>query len=175
MKRPEVSDFFSNHDTCDIAERIGIPIFTRRCTASPKGADLRDTMVFGEVNFNNPDATFLHLCLDPNAKSDPHTGTTDWSGVPHHWRNSAGSAIVVCQDKKPLLPLHVEALCKYCQFELHTLFLHTLGGFKPEESIGKNETLSLICRASFLVYWRKFTDEKLGRGENVNVRSPYVM
>lgn len=30
---------FSNHDTSDIAERIGLPIFTRRCPPNPRWAN----------------------------------------------------------------------------------------------------------------------------------------
>ena len=73
----------SEYDTSDIAARIGLPFFTRRCPPDPKWAKAKDNEALnGESPFNNQDATFLHLCRDPNPSAEassshgPTTTTT---------------------------------------------------------------------------------------------------
>jgi hypothetical protein len=58
---PITDPIFTMHDTSDIAERIGIPIMTRKVTPDPKWAGAGGS-------FENYDATVLHKCLKPNAK-----------------------------------------------------------------------------------------------------------
>ncbi|OJD37929.1 ectomycorrhiza-upregulated zf-mynd domain-containing protein [Diplodia corticola] len=165
---------FSKHDTSDIAARIGLPIFTRRCSPNPKWAGDEDNKIFGhESPFNNQDATYLHLCCDPKAEMDLHTGTLGWGFAPTQWQNSVGSAIVVRQDKKPLSPLHVEALCRYCRYEIGPLQMHSAGNYGPEEVIGKDVVLAFICRATFKICWDKLLDEKDRNGEYPSDPYPY--
>ena len=166
---------FSEHDTSDIAERIGLPIFTRRCPPNPRWANDEDSKIFEhESPFNNQDATFLHLCCDPKAELDLlHTGTMGWGWASMQWQNRVGSAIVVRQDKKPLSPLHVEALCKYCRYEIRPLLGHSIGEYAPEEPMSKGDVLAMICRPTFVVYWYKLLDEKHKGGEDTSAPYPY--
>jgi len=165
---------FSKHDTSDIAERIGLPILTRRCPPDPRWENNEDSKMFqNESPFNNQDATFLHLCCDPTAELDFHTGTMDWAWAPQQWQNSVGSAIVVRQDKKPLSPLHVEALCKYCRYEIRPLLAHAMGEYAPEEPMRKADVLAMICRPTFVIYWYKLLDEKCKGGEDTSAPYPY--
>lgn len=70
---------FSEHDTSDIAECIGLPIFTWRCPPNPTWANDQDNKIFEHRSpFNNQDATFLQVCCDPKAEFDLHTGIMGW-------------------------------------------------------------------------------------------------
>lgn len=76
------------------------------------------------------------------------------------WQNGVGSTIFVRQDKKPLSPLHVEALCKYCRYEICPLLAHSRGDYTPEEPMSKDAVLAMISRPTFVIYWYKLLDEK---------------
>ncbi|KAF2812289.1 uncharacterized protein BDZ99DRAFT_383671 [Mytilinidion resinicola] len=165
---------FSAHDTSDIAKRIGLPIFTRRCPPDPKWANNEDNPIFERHSpFNNQDATFLHLCLDPKTKFDLRSGTLGWGLASQQWQNSVGSAIVVRQDKKPLAPLHVEALCRYCRDDVLPLLAHSMGEYAPEEPMGKDAVLAMICRPTFVICWYRLLEEKHKKGEHASAPYPY--
>lgn len=118
--------------------------------------------------FTNPDATFLHLCCDPRADFDSRTGTLGWGWASQQWQNDVGSVIVVRQDKKPLFPLHVEALCKYCRHEVSPLF-----EYASETSMEKDAVLAKICRPTFVICWNKLLVEKHKNGEDSTAPHPY--
>jgi hypothetical protein len=167
---------FSDRDTSDIAERIGLPIFTQRCPPNPGWANELENKIFENGSpFNNQEATFLHLCCDPKAEFDLHTGIMGWGWASQRWQNSVGSIIVVRQDKKPLSPLHVEALSKYCRYEIRPLLAHCIGEYHPEEPMSKDAVLAMICRPTFFIYWSKLLDEKHIEGESTSVPSPYEL
>lgn len=151
---------FSEHDTSDIAQRIGLPIFTRRCSPDPRWTNYQDTRLFGgEIPFNNQDATFLHLCCDPKGLFDHRSGQFGWGFASQQWQNSVGSAIIVRQDRKPLLPLHAEALCRCCRREVGPLFAHSHGEY-GEKPMKRSQVLAMICEAAFIIYWYKLVEEK---------------
>jgi len=109
---------FSRHDTSYIADRIGLPIFTRCRPSSPRWLRDQNNEIFGnESPFKNQAAAFLHLCCDPKAAFDLHTGTAGWDWASQQWQKEVGSAIAVRPDQKPLSTLYVEALYKYCHDE----------------------------------------------------------
>ncbi|KAH8811334.1 hypothetical protein F5884DRAFT_781817 [Xylogone sp. PMI_703] len=165
---------FFSHDTSDIAKRIGLPIFTRHCPSDPRWANNRDKKIFGlESPFYNPDATYLHLCCDPKADSDLGRGTLGWGWASMQWQNDVGSIIVVRQDMKPLLPLHMEALCRYCRSDISPLLAHSLGEYDPEEPMSKDFVLAMIRRSTFVISWYKFLDEKRSKGDGTRVIYPY--
>lgn len=165
---------FSEHDTSDIAKCIDLPIFTRRCPPNPGWANNPDNKLFeNQSPSNNQDATFLHLCCDPKANFDLHTGKMGWGWASMQWQNSVGSTIVVRQDKKPLSPLHVEALCKYCRYEIRPLLAHSIGEYAPEEPMEKDAVLAMICRPTFIIYWFKLLDERHKGGEDTSTPCPY--
>lgn len=171
---PLTDPIFSKHDISDIATRIGLAIFTQRCPPNPKWANDQDNKIFEHQSpFHNPDATFLHLCCDPKADFNPHTGTLGWGRASAQWQNSVGSAIVVRQDKKPLFPLHVEALCKYCRYEIHPLLGHSIGEYAREKPMEKDAVLPMICRPTFIIYCYKLLDEKGNEGEDTSAPYPY--
>jgi hypothetical protein len=63
---------FTTHYTSDIAERVGIPIYTRSCASdSPWTNERHSSTLEGRDPFTNQDATFLHLCCNPNTAFDP--------------------------------------------------------------------------------------------------------
>ncbi|MCJ1468422.1 hypothetical protein MMC07_007050 [Pseudocyphellaria aurata] len=162
---PCTDTIFSKHDTSDVAERIGLPIFTQRCSPDPRWAD-------DECLFENTDATFLHQCCDPKSVFEPLSlrGSMGWGLASRQWQDNVGSTLVVRQDKKPLSPLHVEALCKYCR-EVRPLFGHSMGEYYPEEPMSKDAVLAMICRATFVISWYKLTGEK--EGADLDVPYPY--
>jgi len=171
---PSTDPIFSKHDTSDIAERIEFPILTRRCPPNPKWVHDQDNKIFKhESPFNNQDASFLHLCCDPEADFDLRTGIFGWGWVSKQWQNKVGSVIVVRQDKKPLSPLHLEALCKYCVDEIRPLLAHSIGEYAPEEPMEKDAVLAMICRPTFVICWYKLLDEKHKKGEDTSAPYPY--
>lgn len=68
------------------------------------------------------------------------------------------------QDKKPLLPLHVEALCRHCRFDIPPLLAHSIGEYAPEKPMEKDAVLAMICRPTFVIHWRKLLEEKSKEG-----------
>ncbi|KAI2468887.1 hypothetical protein F4781DRAFT_443149 [Annulohypoxylon bovei var. microspora] len=165
---------FSIHDVSEIAKRIELPIFTRRCPPDPMWANDEGNKVFGGMGpISNQDATYLHLCCDPNAQFDPQTGTLGFGSAPMQWQNGAGSIIVVRQDKKPLFPLHMEAMCRYCRYEANALFSHSKWGYAPEQPMEKSAALAMICRPTFVIYWYKLLDERRQKGEDTSAPCPY--
>ncbi|KAF2790433.1 hypothetical protein K505DRAFT_251203 [Melanomma pulvis-pyrius CBS 109.77] len=169
IELPTTDSIFTQHDTSDIADRIGISVLTQRCPPDPKWANSKDAMFENKSPFNNQDATFLHQCCDPDAKFDMSTGSLGWGWCSMPWQNGAGSAIVVRKDKKPLLPSHMEALAKYCRNEIQPLMGHSTGEYHPEEPIKKDHVLKIICRPMFVIYWSKFSREK----KDYTTPSPY--
>ena len=159
---------FFKHDTSDIAKRIGLPIFTRRCPPNSKWVNDQDKEIFEhQYSFNNQDATFLHLCCDPKAQFNPQNGMMGWGFASQQWQNKVGSTIVVRQDKKPLSPFHVEALCKYCRYEIGPLLAHSVGEYAPDEPLSKNVVLSMICRPTFSIKWYKLLEAQSENEEDV--------
>ncbi len=165
---------FTDHDTSDITNRIGLPIFTLRLPPDSRWAHDEDNKIFKHKSpFNNQDATFLHLCCDPIAEFDPRSGVMGWGFASMQWQNSVGSVLVVRQDKKPLSLLHMEALCNYCRYEASPIIAHSNGECYPEKPISKDAVLAIICRPMFVVYWYKLLDEKRKEGKDADDVSPY--
>ena len=156
---------FGADDTSDIAAHIGLPILTRRIPPDPRWAN---SDMEGGSPFVNQDATFLHQCLDPKAVFDSSTGSLGWAWCSQSWQNNVGSVVVVRKDKKPLLPLHMEALARYCRKDARSILGHSIGECHPEEPISKEKALQLICRPMFVLSWYDFLEEK-----NEDVVSPY--
>lgn len=156
---------FVKHDSSDIAKRIGLPIFTRQCHPDPQWATNGGSNDC-QYPFTNPEATFLHLCCDPESTYNASTGALGWAWAPRKWQNSVGSVVVVRQDKKPLLPIHVEALCKYCHFDIGPLLGHSEGEYYPDEPMARGAVLSMICRPTFSISWYKLLEDKDKQGED---------
>ncbi|KAI4604925.1 hypothetical protein J4E80_010853 [Alternaria sp. BMP 0032] len=170
IELPTTDPIFTKHDTSDIADRIGIPILTRRCPPGPKWANKSGDEMFEHSSpTNNQNATFLHQCLDPNAEFDFSTGSMGWGLCSMPWQMDVGSAIVVRKDRKPLLPLQMEALAKWCKEEVRPILAHSIGEYAPEEPISKEDVLTIICRPMFVVYWTRFTSER----KDYETPSPY--
>ncbi len=173
---PSVDPIFSSsgHDVSDIARRIGLPIFTRRCPPDPKWAkDEKSKLFKGMSPLNNQDATFLHLCCDPEAEHNLRTGIWGWGWVSEQWQYGAGSVLVVREDRKPLFPLHAEALCRYCRNEIRPLFAHSMGEYAPEKPMEKDAVVAMICRPTFVISWYRLLEEKGKEGEDTDAPYPY--
>lgn len=164
FKRPQFEEvevlstdsIFTEHDTSDIAERVGLHIFTQRCYPNTQQANENETKIISDEGLlDNDAAKFLHLCCNPEAGFDVHTGKPGWGSVSQQWQQNPGSIIVVSKDKTPLKPWLVEALCKYCQFEIYPLFCHSLGGYGEEKSLSKDAVLTMICRPTFTIKLQK--------------------
>jgi hypothetical protein len=169
IELPITDSIFTEHDTSDIADRIGISILTRRCLPDPRWANGEHEIFKLSSPFNNQDATFLHRCLDTKAVSDPSKGSLGWGWCSQQWQNEVGSVVVIRKDKKPLLPLHMEALTTYCRKEALPIVSHSLGEYSSEEPVSKEHVLQLICRPMFIIFWYKFIEEK----EDLTSPSPY--
>ena len=166
---PTTDAIFTEHDTSDIADKIGIPILTRRCPPDPKWVNSKHAMFAHKTPTTNQDATFLHQCCDPGAEFDLSIGSLGWGWCPMRWQSDVGSVVVVRKDKKLLLPMHMEALARYCRYDVQPILAHSIGDYHPEEPIKKEDVLRIICRPMFVIYWSKFMSEKNGYG----TASPY--
>ncbi|KAI1261317.1 hypothetical protein F5Y18DRAFT_209159 [Xylariaceae sp. FL1019] len=170
----ENHDIFSDHETSAIAKRIGIPILTKRCFPHPMWTNPKDWETFGsESPYNNQDATFLHLCIDPKAKADASHEFLSWGWAPEQWQHDVGSTIVVRQDKKPLSRWHVQALCSYCRHHVRDCLAHTMGEYAPDKPMSRDLALSMICRPTFSIWWYRMCTEQRGKGETVEADIPY--
>jgi hypothetical protein len=164
---PRTHPIFLHRDISDIAKLIGLPIFTRRCPPNSKWAKDQENEVFkGQIPTNNPDATVLHLCCDLKAEFNARTGVLGWGWAAQQWQSRVGSVIVVRQDIKPLLQLHVEALCKYCRNEI-------LPHFEDDNTMSREEILGLICRPTFATVLENLLEENRKEGKDTDVPSPY--
>ncbi|KAI1194105.1 hypothetical protein F5X97DRAFT_311897 [Nemania serpens] len=165
-------------DISDIATRIGLPILSRRCPpdpswASQRGSPIPKSILKGESPYNNQDATLLHLCCDPKADGSLAQGAPSWGWPLGQWQRAAGSVIIVREDKKPLSPLHVEALCKYCRCGVLPLFCHSRGEYAPDEPLKRELVLEMICRPLFSICWYKLLEEKWANKEYPDDPFPY--
>lgn len=147
-------------DTSDIADRIRLPIFTRRIPFHLRWANETRAQDFGgQSPSNNQDATFLHLCSDP--KADGYPVAPGWSWAGWQWQQYVGSVLVVRRDMKPLTPMDAEALCTYCPHEVRPLMAHSMGEYAPDEPLSKELVLKMICRPTFSICWSTLFDRKI--------------
>ncbi|CAH0393161.1 unnamed protein product [Bemisia tabaci] len=138
VKVPSTDIIFSIHESPRIAEILGLPVFTRKYPPNPLWMAHRQ-------KFDNQDATWLHLCADPDSQ--------DFGWAPQRWQaGSAGSFLMVRQDRKPLHPHHAEALCQYCMNYCQPSFEDVLererGRINPKL---RTEALNKINRKNFIM------------------------
>lgn len=83
--------------------------------------------------------------------------------------------MVVRQDRKALLPLHLEALAKYCRHEAYG-HVEDLGAYDdPNDPVLIAAALAKINKTACIVFWNQFQEKKRAAGEKVDVPSPYDM
>ncbi|KAF3015615.1 hypothetical protein E8E14_010468 [Neopestalotiopsis sp. 37M] len=152
--------------TSIIADRIGLPILTRRLPITlrqaRKGFDAQ-----------NQEVMFLHLCCVPNKR--PSSSGKGWGWADWKWQYEVGNVLVVRRDKKPLAPFDVEALCRYCKDEVMPIIRRSMQEYtqdmSSEDALTRSLVLSMICRPMFSIFWAKLRDKK--REEGNIVESPY--
>ncbi|KKY21880.1 putative zinc finger mynd-type protein [Diplodia seriata] len=157
-----------DHDASEIAARVGIPILTRKYPASSAWTMGSPT----KHPFVNQAATSLHL-----ACCDNEGAGAAWGWAPAAWQRDVGSVLAVREDRKPLHPLHVEALCRFCQFEMGPMFEHSLGlyGGTRSKPLKREVVLSHATRPFFELFWSKLLDQKLKESDGAasKVWDPY--
>ncbi|OTB00903.1 hypothetical protein M426DRAFT_26132 [Hypoxylon sp. CI-4A] len=157
---------FVDHDVSDMANRMELPIITRRCRPDPIWEDVE--------TFKASDGKYLHTCCDQSPRIDPITGVTKGALALMKFLENDGSLIVVRQDKKPLHPLHVEALCRYGFDVANGLTAPHNPAYSPLDNLLRRGTTSAtISRHGFTIFWRKMLDEKKQDGKDTNVPDPY--
>lgn len=167
---PSTHSIFSSHSISDIANRLEFPIFTQRCQSDPTWADPSNDEMSGISDpLGNQYATFLHLCCDPDSGLETSPGSLGWAWAPQQWQHNVGSVLVVRQDMKPLFPVQMEALCKYCRYDARAFLAHSIGEYSPEKPLAKETALSMICRAAFVISWYKMLD---GRNDIEALETP---
>lgn len=61
---------------------------------------------------------------------------------------------------KPLHPLQMEALCRYCQNEVQPVLGHSMGEMPAETPISREHALKIICRPMFVICMSKLMEER---------------
>ena len=157
---PTTDAIFTDHDTSDIAERIGIPIFdttlpTRSEVGQQQAWDVQTHVSYPESVRNIPAPV-----LQPPSQIRCGHWIVGLGWCPMAWQNDVGSIIVLRKDTKPLLPIPMEAIARYCRYEVRPILAHSIGEYYPEEPIKKDDVLTIICRPMFVVYWAEFREER---------------
>ncbi|KAI1739861.1 hypothetical protein F4680DRAFT_466018 [Xylaria scruposa] len=153
IELPANDPIFNIHDTSDILNRIGVPVFTQRCAPDPRWEEYL-------TSYANPHARFLHLHCNPEKE--------DWGMIARRWVEKPGSVIIVRQDKKPLSLFHAEALCKYCCDEVFGIIEKATRVRGDEDHITREFAASMICRPLFTIFRNKLIHEKLEKHEDVD-------
>lgn len=159
---------FSQHGTSDIAHRVGLPVFTRRCDPEPMWSN-------GGFNHSNQHASMLHLTLDPDSKFNTATDTMSFGWAPMRWSMSVGSFLIVRQDKKPLSTFDAEALSTYCYHEILPLFAHYNGEYAEVSPMTSDDILARISRSTFTAKWEKMRDDKRKAEDFTEFPDPYSL
>lgn len=149
----------SSFSTFDIADLIGIPLYAGRVHDPKMGLPISG------LPTGNRAATFLTLCCDPASGA--------WGRAPKEWQDRVGSVIVFRKDRMYLYEMHLEAIAKYCRYEVGPLMEDVnrrhgerLGNAEDEDSHQslyakeKEEVTAGINRESFEKFWMNFQMEK---------------
>lgn len=129
--------------SCHIPSLIGLPISVRRLP--PHSAWRSGNEI--STAFMNPQATYLHL----NADKD----SDEWGWAPMSSQNSVGTVLVVRRDGKDLSPLHMEALCEFCQFEVGEAFEDQMEAEKDRDTV-----LPKLTPAKFAEFFEAYRSRK---------------
>ncbi|RVD87314.1 uncharacterized protein DFL_001556 [Arthrobotrys flagrans] len=164
---PITDPIFSERErtTSDITDRIGIPLFTWKCPPSPVWANSKEASSDGTGFASSSEAAALHLSCNTNEQPDM-MNKFGFGFTP-------GSFLAVRQDRKPLKPLHMEALCRYCRDYVLPLFSHHLGEYAPDEPLSQEAVLGMICRPTFSIFfYERFEEDVRARGGGYVALSP---
>lgn len=148
------------HETSDIASQIGLPIYTKRLNRNRPRGGYEDFW-----GFENGSAVWLHMGCNTAF------GPSAWGAPTAQWVLPPGNILVVRQDKLPLHPLHVEALCSYCGVEVGIPLLLS----RELAPVRQRAIVGMICRPAFTNFWYNFVDQKRDKDVVRWVPSPYDM
>jgi hypothetical protein len=138
-------------EATDISKHISLPIFVRRIPGSADTWATRTDHPSGMVPWVNVAGTFLYRGCQPEREDDwPKYG---WAFAPGEWQNSVGAVWVARQDKKELLPEHVEALAEYCQHHLGPFFEAQMESEYFDVRLGKDYVMKEISQEKFEAYF----------------------
>ncbi|PVH99544.1 hypothetical protein DM02DRAFT_729122 [Periconia macrospinosa] len=146
---PADNPIFSRLPTCDIGQHIGISIIAHRLPRDENWGTLQPDVHYPSYNH---EATALHICCTAN--------NSCWGFASKGWWWDQGSVIIVRRDQRPLLPIHIKAMCRYAHQKVRPLLsrsIISLAGDRP--LLSKDAVVRKISRASFLRYWRNMVEE----------------
>ena len=123
--RYEACEIFNSHPifqqaATDISQHVDLPILVRRIPGSVDTWAKRNDVPTSMVPWVNTAGTFLNIGCQPEREND--FPNYSWAWAPMYWQNSVGAVLVARQDKKDLLPGHVEALAEYNEEYLMPFF-----------------------------------------------------
>ncbi|KAH8669146.1 hypothetical protein BX600DRAFT_511183 [Xylariales sp. PMI_506] len=99
----DIFNMFVLHETLAITERIGIPLMIKRFLPHPTWANRKHHEILCYQNpHENPNATSIHLRIDPSSMPDPSRGILSWGLAPVTWQTEVGSPIMLRKDMEPL-------------------------------------------------------------------------
>jgi len=116
-----------------------------------------------EVRTRNRKATYLFR------RTDPASDKFGWA--PQVWQRDVGDVVAVRAGGKELLPQHMEALCRFCQYKVSPVFQQWFEAawFDSGEAKDWLSVLAALTKDQFATFWGELAKEK----EWVNVKSPY--
>lgn len=144
---------------CEISALVGFPI------QLIPFATQRDRLP-DEFNHSNQAATWIQMGADPDSP--------DWGQTSPVWHLSLGSAIVVRADRKKLWPEHVDALCYFCQYVLHPLFVDSMSrGVHPDSPISKQIVRDRMTPREFENFYLGYNNSKFESSFKWDRATPY--
>ena len=160
---------FGIQTSIPISKTLEMPLLAHQLRPDVAWKDYRTCSErFGHSSpYENIPTTFLHMKTDPDISW--------WGWAPMRWQNDVGSVIVVRQDRKPLVPKHIDALCDYCQFTLQPLFEVAVEGDRSKEDAMRSVTRAKFGE-HFELYRKKMMDSCGSEQEKEgwkNIPSPF--
>ncbi|KAF2673112.1 hypothetical protein BT63DRAFT_410159 [Microthyrium microscopicum] len=144
---------FQEHDMPKTAKLLELPLLTRKNSLDTRFTPVLNASVVGERLISNINADVLHFDCDlKNYRpampvSQPYPAAT---------LRGPGSILVVRQDKKPLLPMHVSAMCEYIRQEINSNVPRTYTRDAEAEKRRNEQILAAMSPDKFQAFWNQW-------------------
>ncbi|KAH7386479.1 hypothetical protein BKA64DRAFT_646034 [Cadophora sp. MPI-SDFR-AT-0126] len=160
----------------DISVQMGIPLLVAK-TGNLKMKDMEKGDKIKINAFQNRTALFLNIEATLNGER--------WGFADHLvWDREIGTVLVVRQDKRPITAQQVEAIAKFCRYELCPAMSDLSSSLCDMDDISDEEMRNAkaefaetqMCKQAFEKFFSVLRQQKLddGDGSWEHARSPYI-